>query len=644
MRRGPKPAKSKSESRPPVARKSPKDDDAGVRDLEKRLAEALRDKTEAQEQQAATAEILRIISSSPSDLQPVMQTIAESAVRLADADNAMIGRAEGDHIRWLAVAGTLSPERPHVSHQPINRSLPSGRAIIDRQTTQVEDISVYGDEFPGVAAAYRKLGVRTILATPLLREGNSIGVIAVRRTTVRPFTDQQIALLKTFADQAVIAIENVRLFTELQEKNKALTTAHAQVSEALEQQTATSEILRVISQSPTDIRPVFRTILEAAARLANTDVASVWLHEGDGLLRCIHAIATGNIEWMIGTLVRAEESIYRSASSRRGQPAQVADIRTTKPYEAGDPLYKRTGDEMGVRTSLSVPFVAGGRLLGGFIVNRLEVRPFADEDIALLQTFADQAVIAIENVRLFKELEVANRELLAASQHKSEFLANMSHELRTPLNAIIGFSEVLGDRMFGELNEKQEEYLKDINASGNHLLSLINDILDLSKIEAGRMELELTDFHLPTAVENALMLVRERAGRRSIAIHTNIDTRLGQIQADERKVRQVVLNLLSNAIKFTPEGGRIDVSAVPKDGFVEVSVSDTGIGIAPEDQEKVFEEFRQVGTAAKKVEGTGLGLTLSRKFVELHGGRIWVKSEVGVGSTFSFTLPLRRGE
>jgi signal transduction histidine kinase len=220
----------------------------------------------------------------------------------------------------------------------------------------------------------------------------------------------------------------------------------------------------------------------------------------------------------------------------------------------------------------------------------------------------------------------------------------MSHELRTPLNAIIGFSEVLTDRMFGDLNEKQEEYLKDIYTSGTHLLSLINDILDLSKIEAGRMELELTDFHLPAALDNALTLVRERAGRRSIALQTSIDERLGEVRADERKVRQVVLNLLSNAIKFTPEGGRIEVGAMPKDGFVEVSVSDTGVGIAPEDQEAIFEEFRQVGTAAKKVEGTGLGLTLCRKFVELHGGRIWVQSQVGAGSRFTFTIPVRRGE
>jgi signal transduction histidine kinase len=234
-------------------------------------------------------------------------------------------------------------------------------------------------------------------------------------------------------------------------------------------------------------------------------------------------------------------------------------------------------------------------------------------------------------------------QLEVASQHKSEFLANMSHELRTPLNAIIGFSEVLTDRMFGELNEKQEEYLKDIYASGTHLLSLINDILDLSKIAAGRMELELTDFDLPTALDNALTLVRERAGRRSITLQMSIDERLDEVRADERKIWQVVLNLLSNAIKFTPEGGRIDVGAVPRDGFVEVSVGDTGVGIAPEDQEAVFEEFRQVGTADKKAEDTGLGLTLCRKFVELHGGRIGVKSQRGAGSTFTFTVPVRRG-
>ena len=292
-----------------------------------------------------------------------------------------------------------------------------------------------------------------------------------------------------------------------------------------------------------------------------------------------------------------------------------------------------------VHSVAEIPLLSEGKALGSLAVLRAEVRPFTEAEIALLETFADQAAIAIENVRLFREIADKSRQLEAASQHKSEFLANMSHELRTPLNAVIGFSEVLIERMFGELNDKQDEYLRDIHASGTHLLSLINDILDLSKIEAGRMELAPTDFDLPTTLDNAMTLVRERAGRRSIALHLAVDERLGHIRADERKIRQVALNLLSNAIKFTPEGGRIEVRAAAGDRLVEVSVSDNGVGIAPEDQEAIFEEFRQVGAGPAKQEGTGLGLALSRKFVELHGGRIWVSSRPGVGSTFTFTIP-----
>jgi signal transduction histidine kinase len=333
---------------------------------------------------------------------------------------------------------------------------------------------------------------------------------------------------------------------------------------------------------------------------------------------------------------RSEGVLGRMAGTR--EPVQVPDIAQEGAYRS--PLRDvllRTGR----RALLAVPLLREDHLIGGLTVNKKTPGEFSPEVIDLLRTFASQSALAIQNARLFREIEDKSRQLEVASQHKSEFLANMSHELRTPLNAIIGFSEVLSERMFGDLNTKQDEYLKDIYASGQHLLSLINDILDLSKIEAGRMELELTDFHLPTALDNALTLVRERAGRRGIALHMIIDERLDYVRADERKVRQVVLNLLSNAIKFTPEGGRIDVRALPVDGSVEVSVSDTGVGIAPEDQEAIFEEFRQVGTADKKVEGTGLGLALSRKFIELHGGRIWVESQVGAGSTFTFALPIR---
>ncbi len=271
------------------------------------------------------------------------------------------------------------------------------------------------------------------------------------------------------------------------------------------------------------------------------------------------------------------------------------------------------------------------QIASGDFAGRVEI-PNADELGALAGNLNRMSE---ELGRLYAQLETTSR-------HKSEFLANMSHELRTPLNAIIGFSEVLLERMFGELNPKQDEYLQDIMTSGRHLLSLINDILDLSKIEAGRMELELTKFDLPAAMENALTLVRGRAEAHAIALTQDVDQRLGEFVADERKLKQVLVNLLSNAVKFTPEGGRVDVRAAPADGGVEISVSDTGIGIAPEDQEAIFEEFRQAGgDYTRKREGTGLGLSLARKFVELHGGRLWVKSEMGNGSTFTFTLPER---
>jgi signal transduction histidine kinase len=289
---------------------------------------------------------------------------------------------------------------------------------------------------------------------------------------------------------------------------------------------------------------------------------------------------------------------------------------------------------------LAVPLLREGRILGGLVVSRRTPGAFAPEVVSVLKTFATQSALAIQNARLFQQIEVKSRELEVASQHKSEFLASMSHELRTPLNAIIGFSDVLLQGMFGETNEKQTEYLRDILGSGQHLLSLINDILDLSKIEAGRMELELEAFDLPTAIDDALLLMRERAGRREIALQRHVDAAVGEIRADQRKVKQVLLNLLSNAVKFTPEGGRIDVRAGLANGSAEIAVTDTGIGIAPEDHDAVFEEFRQVGAAEKKAEGTGLGLALCRKFVELHGGRIWLKSAPGAGSTFTFSLPL----
>jgi len=291
------------------------------------------------------------------------------------------------------------------------------------------------------------------------------------------------------------------------------------------------------------------------------------------------------------------------------------------------------------------PMLWEGRGIGVIFVGREFVGPFSEKEVALLKTFADQAVIAIQNARLFREIQEKSAQLEVANRHKSEFLANMSHELRTPLNAIIGFSEVLGERYFGELTGKQDEYVKDIHSSGRHLLSLINDILDLSKIEAGRMELDLADFDLKSALENALTLVKERAQRHGIALKVEIAAALGTIHADERKFKQIMLNLLSNAVKFTPEGGTVSVAASANGTVAEISVTDTGVGIAPEDQPAVFEEFKQVGRdSARKAEGTGLGLPLTKRFVELHGGAIRLESAPGKGATFTFTIPLRASD
>ncbi|HEX5863863.1 MAG TPA: ATP-binding protein, partial [Casimicrobiaceae bacterium] len=469
------------------------------------------------------------------------------------------------------------------------------------------------------------------LALPMLREGIPVGAIVVAWAECGSMQQGQEELLRTFADQAVIAIENVRLFTELEARTTELTQSVGELR-------ALGEVGQAVS-STLDLETVLSTIVSRATQLTGVDGGSIW--EYDETREEFYLHATDKLPDELVEALRAmpikkgEGALGRLAVT--GEPVQMRDIVDEGVYQS---RVREILIRLGYHSLLAVPLLSEDRLLGGLTVNRKSTGEFAPEVIELLKTFATQSALAIRNARLFREIQTKGRQLGIASQHKSEFLANMSHELRTPLNAIIGFSEVLAERMFGEVNEKQAEYLADILESGRHLLSLINDILDLSKIEAGRMELEPSDFDLPSAIENTLILVRERAQRRAITLQRTVDERVGTIQADERKVKQVLLNLLSNALKFTPEGGRIDVAAGVRDGVAEISVTDTGVGIAPEDQEAVFEEFRQVGRAAQKVEGTGLGLAISRKFIELHGGRIWVTSEVGKGSTFAFTLPL----
>jgi signal transduction histidine kinase len=508
------------------------------------------------------------------------------------------------------------------------------QAILARTPINVAD-ALTDARFPDSARARAQArGFRSAVFVPLLRREEAIGAISVSRREPGGFTGDEIALLQMFAGQAVIAIENARLLSELQERTEDLTRSVGELR-------ALSEIGQAIG-STLDLQTVLTTIVARATTLAGADAGVIYEYDPHREVfepRAAEHLENEVMQALVATPVRKGQGATGRLAEVR-EPIQRVDLRVlAEQAPVRDALIRA-----GYRALLAVPLVRENDLIGGLTVFRKTPGEYAANVVELMQTFATQSALAIQNARLFLEIEDKSRQLEAASQHKSEFLANMSHELRTPLNAIIGFSEVLTERMFGELNEKQDEYLKDIYASGQHLLSLINDILDLSKIEAGRMELEVADFHLPLAIENAVVLVRERALRRGLTLEQSIDPRLGEMQGDERKIKQVLLNLLSNAIKFTPEGGRVGVRAAPMDEHVEVAVSDTGVGIAPEDLEAVFEEFRQVGAAEKRAEGTGLGLALARKFIELHGGRIWVKSQIGAGSTFTFTLPVRHGD
>jgi GAF domain-containing protein/anti-sigma regulatory factor (Ser/Thr protein kinase) len=588
----------------------------------------------------ATSEILRVISSSPTDVQPVFDTIVQSAARLCHAANAGVFLTDGRTLDLPANYGSSSPEVLATIRaqypRPVDQETTAGVAILTRSVIHVPDI-----EAPSAAEVYtrrvgRLLGVRSMVAVPMMRKGEVVGAINLSRQEPGRFSDMEVELLKTFADQAVIAIENVRLFKELEARTREL-------MHSVEELRALGEVSQAVS-STLELETVLATIVSRAVQISGSYEGIVY--EFDEATQTFHARATHQItpehlEALRRTPVRLGEGAVGRAGVIR-EPVQVADIEAE--WQLVAPQVRTLHAREGMRSLLAVPLVREDRLFGGLVILRRDRGVFPPEVVTTLRTLAAQSVLAIQNARLFREIEDKSRQLEVASQHKSEFLANMSHELRTPLNAIIGFSEVLTERMFGELNEKQAEYLTDIHASGTHLLSLINDILDLSKIEAGRMELELTDFDLPQAIDNALTLVRERAGRQGITLEHSVEERLGEIRGDERKVKQVLLNLLSNALKFTPEGGRVEVRAGMVDGMAEISVTDTGVGIAPADQEAVFEEFRQVGTSSAKQEGTGLGLALCRKFVELHGGKIWVQSEVGRGSTFTFTIPVRRGE
>ena len=595
--------------------------------LERKVEVRTAELREALEQQTATAQILAVISSSPTDVQPVFEAIVKTCQRLFDGRAVAISVPRGAMIETLAFAsdGTTGERSGgFLKPWPLDNDSAAGAAILQRRVINVADTEVGSKEFPRMRDLAAALGYRSALFVPLLRGQQALAMIGILRASTGAFSDKEVALAKTFADQAVIAVENVRLFNE--------------TKEALEQQTATAEVLQVISASVADAQPVFDKILRSCEKLFAGDEVGIMLAGDDGQL---HMGAQGGTQPYRGMSERLPAPLEGSATALSIRERRVLHYTHVLTDPDVPPVLRSLAMGRGFDYSIAMaPMLWEGRGVGSIFVTHAPPVPFSAKDLELLKTFADQAVIAIQNARLFREIHDKSRQLEIANQHKSEFLANMSHELRTPLNAIIGFSEVLIERMFGELNDKQDDYLKDIHSSGKHLLSLINDILDLSKIEAGRMELDVESFDVPAALDNAMTLVRERAQRHGIALSLQVAPDVSTVRADERKFKQILLNLLTNAVKFTLDGGKVDVHAALLGGVLQVAVADTGIGIAPEDQAAVFEEFRQVGRHyTNKQEGTGLGLTLTKRFVELHGGTLTLQSEPGKGSTFTFTLP-----
>ncbi|TPG17124.1 response regulator [Pedococcus bigeumensis] len=413
----------------------------------------------------------------------------------------------------------------------------------------------------------------------------------------------------------------------------------AELQEARNQLAAVNEVLSAVGRSAGDPDMVLTTIVDSARRLCRSDAAQLCLLDDHRVFQLIKAVGISEeaITYIAEHPLPMDRDTLMGRVGLDRRPQQIEDV-------VADPEYGRLDLQRvaGFRTTMGAPLIVDDEVVGAMVLWRNQVSPFAESEMTIVTAFAAQAALAINSVRLVQELQAGRAELAEASQHKSEFLASMSHELRTPLNAVIGFSEVLLERMFGDLNERQEDYLRDILSSGRHLLALLNDVLDLSKVEAGHMELDPTEFAVAETVDYALSMVRERAVAHGIILSRDVGAGVDVVRADELRIKQVLLNLLSNAVKFTPDGGRVEVRARGGAVDLEITVSDTGMGVDPADQQRIFDSFQQGGRAARQVEGTGLGLTLTKRIVELHGGRLWLNSEVGHGSTFGFSIPLDR--
>jgi GAF domain-containing protein/CheY-like chemotaxis protein len=585
-----------------------------------------RELTESLQQQTATADVLKVISRSAFELQPVFDALVESAVRLCEAERAFLFTFDGEVLRSTACYNVSAELREWVDRNPIRpgRHTVSARAALERRTVHVPDVQAD----PEYAYAVRDdRPIRTTLAVPMLKGDDLVGTITLYRLEFKPFTDKQIALVETFADQAVIAIENVRLFDEVQARTREL-------ARSVEELRALGEVSQAVN-STLDLETVLTTIVAKAVQLSNTDAGVIYVF--DELDATLRVRATYGLSDEFVAAIRsqpgASDALRRAIQDR--QPLEM-DIRDEPPSPV-----REISMRAGFRARLVVPLVGADRVVGALVVRRKQSGNFSKDTIQLLQTFAAHSVLAIQNARLFHQIEEKGRELAQASQHKSQFLANMSHELRTPLNAIIGVTEML--REDAEALKQDLEPLDRVLGAGRHLLALINDILDLSKIEAGRMELHLETFPLVPLIEDVAKTIEPMATKNANRIVIDCPAYLGTIHADQTRFRQALLNLGSNANKFT-EKGTVTITARPQreDGrdWIAIAVTDTGIGMTPEQMGKLFQEFSQASsTTASKYGGTGLGLAISRRFCQMMGGDITVESEPGKGSTFTILLP-----
>jgi signal transduction histidine kinase/DNA-binding response OmpR family regulator len=582
----------------------------------------------ARDQLAATSEVLAVIGRSASDLEGVLETVVDSARNLCRADAAQVFLVDEDRYRFAYGSGMTLEYREFIANNPVmlDRGTLAGRVALDRRATQITD--VLADPDYALADAQRAGGYRTVMGVPMLLDDAVVGVLSVWRTQVDPFSDRAVEVLTTFAAQAALAVRTVDLIRTLESRTDEVGRKETQLE-------ALGTVGQAVSFSE-NLTEVLNTILTQAVQLSGSHGGSIYEFDEDA--------GEFRVETVCGTSPEAFDALRRARiglkdtfigkAATLGRSLELTDLRDA-PL---DPHLSALA-ETGWRSLVAVPMLREGRIVGAMVIRRHTPGRIPQEVRHLLETFASQSALALINAQLYRQLERQSAALEIASRHKSEFLASMSHELRTPLNAIIGFSEVLLERMFGELNERQDDYLRDIWSSGKHLLELLNDILDLSKIEAGQMVLNRSEFVVSESLEHCLSMVRERALKQRIQLGLEVDPEVGLLDADRLRFRQVVLNLLSNAVKFTPEGGRVDVRAFISDQDLVVLVADTGVGVPAEDRERIFDSFQQGTRTSEQVEGTGLGLTLSKRILELHGGRIWVDSEPGQGSTFGFALP-----